>query len=88
MDEDDLFRLDLAGYHKDFICDALTEFLEGAPKYGRVLIEIRTSRMMLDRLEIENGPGSAFFKGVLVKVCNTGFDETIEVVLGPPPRQH
>jgi hypothetical protein len=41
---------------------------------------------MLDKLDIENGRGGAFFKGVLVKVSNTGFDETIEVVFGPLPR--
>src|SRR5260370_29456250 len=42
---DDLIRLDLEGYDKDYIHDALTAFLEGAPNYGRALIEIRMSRM-------------------------------------------
>ena len=83
---DDLIRLDLEGYDKDYIHDVFTAFLEGAPNYGRALIEIRMSRMMLDKLDIENGRGGAFFKGVLVKVSNTGFDETIEVVFGPLPR--
>jgi hypothetical protein len=85
---DDLIRMDLAGCDKAFIYDALTGFLEGASNYGRALVEIRMSRMMLDRLEIGDGRGGFFFKGVLVTVRNTGFDETVEVVFEPSPRQH
>ena len=51
--------------------------------YGRALIEIRMSRIMLDRLEVEHACNGAFFKGVLVRVWSTGFDETVEVVFGP-----
>jgi len=38
---------------------------------------------MLDRLEVEHACNGAFFKGVLVRVWSTGFDETVEVVFGP-----
>jgi hypothetical protein len=89
MDDDDLIRLNLEGCDKAFIHEALTAFLEKAANCGQALIEIRMSRMMLDRLQIERGRnGAFFFKGVLVRVCNTGFDETVEVIFGPVPRQH
>jgi hypothetical protein len=54
--------------------------------YGRALIEIRMSGMsgmMLDRLEIERKRDDALFKGVPVRVWNTGFDETVEVLFRP-----
>jgi hypothetical protein len=85
---DDLIRLDLTGYDRDYIHEALTGFLEGAADYGRALIEIRMSRMMLDRLDIERGRDGAFFKGVLVRVSNTGYEETVEVIFGSMPRPH
>jgi hypothetical protein len=80
---DDLIRLDLSGCDKTFITDALTGFLEGAANYGRALIEIRMSRIMLDRLEVEHACNGAFFKGVPVRVWSTGFEETVEVMFGP-----
>jgi hypothetical protein len=30
----------------------------------------------------------AFFKGVLVRLWDTGFDETVEAEFGPMPRPH
>ena len=85
---DDLIRLDYEGCDKAYIHEALTAFLEKAANYGRALIEIRMSRMMLDRLQIERGRNGAFFKGVPVRVCNTGFDETVEMIFGLMPGQH
>jgi hypothetical protein len=88
-DDDDLIRLDFEDCDKAFIHAALTAFHEKAADYGRALIEIRMSRMMLDKLQIERGRnGAFFFKGVLVRVCNTGFDKTVEVIFEPVPRQH
>jgi hypothetical protein len=80
---DDLIRLDLEGCDKVFIHEALAGFLGYASDHGRALIEIRMSNIMLDRLEFERTCKGAFFKGVLVRVWNTGFDETVEVVFGP-----
>ena len=88
MTMDDSIRMDLAGYDQAYIHEVLTTFIEMAPNYGRVLIEIWMSGMMLDRLEIERGSDGAFFKGVPVKVWNTGFDETLEVIFGPVPQHH
>jgi hypothetical protein len=85
MRVDDKIRCDLEGCDKQFIYDALTSFLETAPNKGRALIEIRLSRFMLDKLELENGDSGSFFKGVPVRLWDTGFDETIEVVFGSLP---
>lgn len=43
---------------------------------------------MLERLEIERNCSGSFFKGVPVRMSNTGFDDTIEVLFGPVPRKH
>lgn len=80
---DDTFRLDLAEYDKEYIHDVLSTFLGRAGDYGRRLIEIRMSKAMFDRLEIEKDAVGSRFRGVPVSVCDTGFEGTIEVILSP-----
>jgi hypothetical protein len=85
---DDVIRLDLEGCDKAFIQEALTGFIEEAANHGESLIEIGMSENMLDRLKIERVGNGTFFKGVRVRLWDTGFDETVEVEFGPMPRQH
>lgn len=82
---DDTIRLNLAGCDETFIHDALTGFLEQAAVHHRALVEIRVGRTMLDTLKTDRLRDRAFFQGVPVTVCDTGFAGTVEVVFGPPP---
>jgi hypothetical protein len=76
---DDTFRLDLADQDKDYIEGVFDAFREGARRRGRKLIEIRMRQAMFERLEMK----SDWFRGVPVTITDTGFDGTIEVILGP-----
>jgi len=79
----DIFRLDLEGYDKEYVRETLDGFLEGAPRRQRMMVEIRVSQVMFDRMAFEEDALGASYKGVPVLVADTGFDGTIEVVLGP-----
>jgi hypothetical protein len=80
---DDTFRLDLADHDKEYIQNVLDTFFEMAADHGRKLIEIRMSKPMADRLGIEGRRAGGSFRGIPVAVGDTGFEETIEVILGP-----
>ncbi len=74
---DDVFRLDLSSKDKAYIDDVLNAFIDDAPSYGRRLIEIRVSKTMLQHLGFERT-----FRGVPIAVADTGFEATIEIILG------
>ena len=76
---DDTFRLDLADHDKAYIEEVFDAFLTGAPRRGRKLIEIRMRKAMFERLEMKERS----FRGVPVIMADTGFDGTIEIILGP-----
>lgn len=80
---DDTFRLEVKDYDREYIQEVLGGFLEGAPRYGRKLVEIRMNKMMFDKLAIEEHAGGGSFRGVPIIIADTGFEETIEVILGP-----
>lgn len=80
---DDTIRLDLADYEKSYIEEALSGFIEEAHRYGRKVIAIRMSKVMFERLEILSSPSGGSFAGVPVVIADTGFEGTIEVILGP-----
>ena len=79
--DDDTFRLDLSGKDREYIQDVLDTFLEDATRYRRKLIEIRMTKPMVIKLGIAEAHPS--YRGVPVTVTDTGFQDTIEVVLGP-----
>ncbi len=80
-DGNDIFRWNLEGFDKGYIEELIEGFLETAGQYERKLIEIRMSPVMLKTLEIKSLP-NIHFKGVPIVIADTGFDETIELVLG------
>jgi hypothetical protein len=75
---DDTFRLDLEGYDKEYIQDVLNGFLEGAPRRGRKMVEIRMSRVLLETMAFADS-----YKGVPILVAEIGPEGTVEVVLAP-----
>lgn len=79
---DDTFRLDLAGYDRGYIEKVLAGFIGDAPDYGRRVSEIRLAAAMAEKLGLANSP-AARFRGVAVMLADTGFDDTIEIVLAP-----
>jgi hypothetical protein len=80
---DDTFRLDLSDYGQEYVQDVLNSFFDGAANHGRKVIEIRMTEGMSEKLGIKDNPAGRSFRGVPVKVGDTGFEGTIEVVLGP-----
>ncbi|WP_400767290.1 hypothetical protein [Methylosinus sporium] len=78
----DVFRLDLSDKDCEFVKDTLDGFCQGASKYGRKLVEIRGRRAMIDRLASQPKEGRPY-EDVEIVVADTGFDETLEVVLAP-----
>ncbi len=79
----DTIRLDLEGYDQAYIMETLDGFYETLPKYGRELVEIRMRACMSERLPLDIGDAGATVNGVRVKIVDTGFDGTIEVVSIP-----
>jgi hypothetical protein len=82
QDGNNVFRWDLEGYDKEYIEELIETFLQDATRYGRKLIEVRMRLAMLEILEIHDTHG-AHFRNVPIAVVDTGFDGTIELVLGP-----
>lgn len=78
----DIFRLDLSDKDCEFIKDTLDGFCEGASQYRRKLVEIRGRRAMIDKLASQPQEGRPY-KSVTIVVTDTGFDDTLEVVLAP-----
>jgi hypothetical protein len=81
MADPDVFRLDLDGFDADYIEDVLGGFLNGAPSYGRRLIEIRMRHVMLDHLHMKDQGLGIFFRSVPIIGADTGFDGTVEILL-------
>lgn len=79
--DDDTFRLDLTDKDEDYIREVLDTFRDDAHRYRRKLIEIRMTKPMAMKLGIAESSPS--YRDVPVVVANTGFEDTIEVLLGP-----
>lgn len=82
-DMGDTIRLDLEDFEKSYIEEALSGFIEEAHRYRRKVTAIRMSETMLKRLEMLSSPSGGSFAGVPVVIADTGFEGTIEVILGP-----
>jgi hypothetical protein len=80
---DDTFSLDLADYERPYIEEVLDTFVEDAGSYGRKVLEIRMSKAMYQRLEIDTCPPGGSFKGVPIALFENDYEGTIEVILGP-----
>lgn len=64
----DLIKMDLSDSTREFIIDALTGFLEDAPRYGRKLVGIRMSREIFERLGVPYK--NAFFHDVPITITD------------------
>ncbi|MCC6470772.1 MAG: hypothetical protein IT563_20825 [Alphaproteobacteria bacterium] len=78
---DDTFRLDLAGYDRECVREVLDTFLTDAQRHGRRVVQIRMGREMCEKVMHERGGSGLTYRGVEVALVDTGFEETIEVVL-------
>jgi hypothetical protein len=81
-DGNDVFRMDLEGYDKAYVEEVIDTFRQDASKYRKKLVEIRMRKAMIGMLEAEKSKAPAI-NGVPIVVTDTGFDGTIELVLGP-----
>jgi hypothetical protein len=70
---DDTIRMDVADHDKDYVHEVLDTLRARAASYGRTLVEIRMSKMMFDRWQLNGKQWGLSSRGFRLERAPDGF---------------